>query len=75
MARIFFIAIAFYLVYKLVFELIIPIFKTTHHMRKQFRDMQNGGAGQPFQNARAEKEQQAPRKQPTGDYIDFEEVK
>lgn len=74
MARIFFIAIAFYLVYKLVFELIIPIFKTTHHIRKQFRDMQNS-AGQPFQNPQSEKEQPAPRKYSKGDYIDFEEVK
>lgn len=66
-----------YLLYKLVFELIIPVVKTTKKVKQQFGDL----------NAQMEakmKEQQAnatatkptqPAKPKNNDYIDFEEVK
>ncbi len=77
MARIFFLALAFYLVYKLVFDLILPVYKATKHMRKQFSNMQ-----QPMQDGNAQKPQGSGMHSNTtgkpskaGEYIDFEELK
>jgi hypothetical protein len=70
-------AFLIYLAYRLVFHFIIPVYKTTKQVKKQFREM----------NSRIEdhiNQQQAnqpPTPQPenkktqAGDYIDFEEVK
>lgn len=71
-----------YMVYKLVFDLVIPVFRTTQKIRRQFGDMQQhmndqmnaAQNGQPGQR----QSQPAPPPQPkskAGDYIDFEEVK
>ncbi len=75
-------ALALYFIYKLVFGLVIPIFRTTQKIRRQFGDMQqqmheqmnatqNGYPGQRPPPPPAEE----PQKSRTGDYIDFEEVK
>lgn len=75
--------LAFYFLYKLVFGLIVPIFRTTRTIRRQFGDMQqrmqdqvnatqNGYSGQRPAEPPPSKETQ---KSPKGDYIDFEEVK
>jgi predicted PurR-regulated permease PerM len=74
-------ALVTYVIYKVVFELIIPIFRTTQKIRRQFGDIQqqmqdqmnnvqNGNAGQTRPTTE-------PKKTTTraGDYIDFEEVK
>ncbi len=67
-----------YLLYKLVFELIIPVAKTTKQVKKQFVDMsaqmqekmkQNQTSG--YGNAKTT----APSSTKNEDYIDFEEVK
>ena len=73
----FFIFLA-YVLYKLVFDFIIPIYKTTKRVKKSFREMQqkmqeqqSGAAPQKHpQNSTTKSSQQ-----PLGDYIDFEEVK
>ncbi len=74
-----FFAFLFYVLFKLVFDFVIPIYKTTRQVKKSFREMhqkmqeqQNGFSGSypPSQNGKTKKEQE-----PTGDYIDFEEVK
>ena len=71
-----------YLVYKLVFDLIIPVAKTTKQVKKQFVDM----------NAQMQEKMKQQEQQPTNsykatpktptqstakrdDYIDFEEIK
>jgi hypothetical protein len=65
----------FYLFYKLLFDFIIPVFRTTRRVRRSFREMHeqmNPKTGQPFQK------QADPSKQPKADkddYIDFEEIK
>lgn len=73
--RFLFLAFAIYLAYKLVFDFIIPVYKTTKRIRRGFREMQermNGHAQQPF-------DQKTPppgnTKNYSGDYIEFEEVK
>ncbi len=68
----------FYLLFKLVFNFIIPIYKTTRQVKQKFREMKEqmngqtpGGASQHRgQNASATTE-----KKVKSDYIDFEEVK
>ena len=71
-------AFLIYLAYRLVFHFIIPIYKTTRQVKKQFREMHsrmqdNMSQQEPFQQpatpATENKTQQA------GDYIDFEELK
>lgn len=70
-----------YILYKLVFGFIIPVYNSTKVVRRQMRDMQEHMRNQYQQ-------QQAPQQQPTtppekepakprdkGDYIDFEEIK
>ena len=78
MLRYLFFAFLIYLAYRLVFHFIIPIYKTTRQVKKQFREMHsrmqdNMGQQQPYQQpvtpATENKNQQA------GDYIDFEELK
>lgn len=66
-----------WILYKLVFEFIIPVYNSTKHVRRQVRDMQQHMREQ-FEQ---QQQQQAPPQQPSpkprekGDYIDFEEIK
>ena len=66
-----------YLLYRLVFSFIIPIYRTTKQVKKGFRDMQEqmrqhtGPQEQPAQNSQSAKSNTTK----VGDYIDFEEVK
>jgi len=78
MLRYLFYAFLIYLAYRLVFHFIIPIYKTTRQVKKQFREMHsrmqdNMGQQPPYQQpvtpVTENKNQQA------GDYIDFEELK
>jgi hypothetical protein len=68
-----------YVLYKLVVDFAIPIYKTTKRVKKSFREMQqkmqegqNGFSDgyPPSQNEKVKNGQP-----PLGDYIDFEEVK
>jgi len=78
MAQVFFLGIVFYLAYRLIFDLVVPVFKTTKQVRRQFGDMHE----KMNQQANAYQQQQRPP-EPTphkpvskaGEYIDFEEVK
>jgi hypothetical protein len=79
MLRYLFYAFLIYLAYRLVFHLIIPIYRTSKQVKKQFREMHermhdqvNEQKSYPHTSVpkpEANKQQQA------GDYIDFEEVK
>jgi hypothetical protein len=72
-------AFLLYLLYRLVFHFIIPVYKTTRQVKKQFRGMH--GRMQDYMNQQQQAQQQSSvQKQETGkgkagDYIDFEEVK
>ena len=76
--RIIFYAFLFYLAYKLVFDFIIPVFKTTRRIKKGFREMQDRmqQPADPYHRQNG-KQQDAVKneKSPAGDYIDFEEIK
>ena len=70
-----------YLVYKLVFELIIPVAKTTKQVKKQFVDMSAQLQEKMNQHQQQQNNSYPPQKTPVSpvvkkdDYIDFEEVK
>jgi hypothetical protein len=59
-----------YLLYKFVFELVIPVSKATSQVKDKIREMQEQ------QNAQQHTQtQQTEAPKSKGDYIDFEEVK
>jgi hypothetical protein len=69
-----------YLLYRLVFNFIIPIYRTTKQVKKGFREMhermnqqyqQNGAHSQTTHDQESKK----PDTNKVGEYIDFEEVK
>ena len=66
-----------YLLFRLVFNFILPVYRTTRKVKRTFREM-NERMNQ--QKATAAAPQQEPQpsntsKSPLGEYIDFEEVK
>lgn len=79
MLRYLFYAFLIYLAYRLVFHFIIPIYKTTRQVKKQFRDMH--GRMEDYMSQQQQPNQQTSTPQPennkaqAGDYIDFEELK
>lgn len=85
LSEILFLGIVFYLLYRFVFHFLLPIVRTTRHVREQFRNMQ-GGMDQQQQHQSQTQTQTPPRQPrpaerhssphgPAEDYIDFEEVK
>jgi hypothetical protein len=77
MADIFLLAIAFYILYKLVFDFIVPVYKTTTHVKNQFKNMQENMNRPPNNSRQPENPESKKEKkdQSIGEYIDFEEVK
>jgi hypothetical protein len=69
----------FYLLYKLIFDFIIPVYNTTKQVKKQFGDMQQNmqeQMQQHQQNQHTHKTTATPPSQPKNDdYIDYEEIK
>ncbi|MBL7738147.1 MAG: hypothetical protein JNK14_02940 [Chitinophagaceae bacterium] len=65
--------------YKLVFGFIIPVYRTTRQMKKKFREMhermQEEQTKQQGFHPEGKQPDQASIKVPSGDYIDFEEIK
>jgi hypothetical protein len=72
LSEIFFLAIVFYLLYRFVFNFVVPVARTTRHVRQQFRNMQEQ---QGDQQARPSEPRRPAQKSSVGEYIDFEEVK
>jgi hemolysin activation/secretion protein len=66
-----------YLLYKFVFELVIPVSKATTQVKDKLREMQEQQAQQQYQQQQPVKPQQQQPAEPVkgGDYIEFEEVK
>ena len=77
-------AFVIYLLYRFIFNFIIPVYKTTKQVKKQFRDMhskmeENMNQQSSYSNTAGEKQAGESKKSSSndrgGDYIDFEEVK
>jgi hypothetical protein len=68
-----------YLGYQFIFNFVIPIFKTTQQVKKGVREMNE----HMNEFAKAQRNSSSPQtkspdktsKEPTGDYLDFEEIK
>ena len=66
------------ILYKLIFGLIIPVYRTTRQIRRQFRNMNqqmNDQMNQTGEPQSANFNRQPESKPSRQDYIDFEEVK
>lgn len=81
MMRYIFFAFLIFLAYRFIFGFIIPIYRTTRQVKRQFRDVQERMQEQ-YNNANIQEEEQRQYQSkpgnPTskvGDYIDFEEIK
>jgi cell division protein FtsL len=64
--------------YNLVFRFIIPVYKTTRQMKKKFGEMHDRVQEEQAKQqgfSQSATEQKSTSKAPSGDYIDFEEVK
>ena len=72
MAQVFLLGIVCYLVFRLVVDLIVPVYKTTKKVRQQFGAMRD--QMQQEQSFSGPKQKPTP-KAPAEDYLDFEEVK
>ena len=74
-----FLAFVAYLVFRLVFDFILPVYRTTRRVRKSFREMHermNQPTEQHRQQENYSKQNQGNNnKGGIGEYIDFEEVK
>ncbi|RYF85664.1 MAG: hypothetical protein EON98_05960 [Chitinophagaceae bacterium] len=67
-----------YLLFRLVFDFIIPIYKTTKKVKQTFREMNERMNGQQPENSSSTHKNTSAtdaKKSTLGDYIDFEEVK
>ena len=67
----------FYLLYKFIFELVIPIFRTTREVKKKMNEFQQN-LNRTAENNHTSNESAAKptaSKPPKEDYIDFEEIK
>ena len=66
-----------YLLYKFIFDFIIPVYESSKKIKKQFGEMQEKMQTNTNQYQSQQKPAESPPKpvQKEGDYIDFEEVK
>jgi len=78
-----FTVLLFYLLYKLVFNFILPVSRATAQVRNKINEMnrqqaqtaQQQGSGYAQTAAKNTKETSSSSKPPSEDYIDFEEIK
>jgi len=75
--RFLFYAFLFYMLYKLVFDFIIPVYKTTKRVKNGFKEMNEKMRQQAegFQQQSTQQVKPKVEQHKTGDYIEFEEVK
>lgn len=65
-----------YILYKMIFEFIIPVYNSTKKIRKQFSDIQEKmQQDMNATNTRHSTQQPQPKVKREGDYIEFEEIK
>ena len=67
-----------YLAYKIIFDLIIPVYRTTKQVKKGFKEMNermNDHMNQQKPQETAKPEQPKKPTEKPGDYIEYEEIK
>ncbi len=75
MIKLIFYGLVVYLIYKLIFELVIPVGKASSQMREKMQQMQDKQNFQQQQSKPAAEPQKASAAKTDKDYIEFEEVK
>ncbi|MBU3743251.1 MAG: hypothetical protein FGM61_01715 [Sediminibacterium sp.] len=76
MAKLILYGFLFYLLYRFITNLVVPVGKATQQMKQQMQEMQNRQeAYQRQQEAERVTQKSAPSATKSSDYIDFEEVK
>ena len=77
MLRLIFELFVIYILYKLIFELILPVAKTTSQIKKKMNEMQKNMQEQQYQQQEVKKSPQSgnPKQEKNEDYIDYEEVR
>jgi lipopolysaccharide export LptBFGC system permease protein LptF len=84
--EIFFFAIVFYVLYRFIFNFVVPVARTTRQVRQQFRNMQEmhergqdgyaqGQSGYGQGSQAGARQQKPTSNNKMGEYIDFEEIK
>ena len=74
MIRYIFLGLMIYFAYRFIFELVIPVYKTTRQVKKQF-DSVRQNANQDFdQQSTGQTHKPQSKKDIKGDYIEFEEI-
>ena len=73
--RFLFYAFLLYLGYKLVFDFIIPVVRTTRQVKRGFREMKNKMEQNGFNPGTTPAQPETKKKEVPGEYIDYEEVK
>jgi hypothetical protein len=78
--NVFVLAILIYLLYRFIAGFLIPVIRTTSHVRQQFNNMNKQPQEGPTQNAQrstpdGQRSSQTSGTSKVGEYIDFEEVK
>jgi len=67
--------ILIYLLYRFIAGFVVPLFRASRHMRRQFNDINSRQSGFSEKPPGPEKEPAEKPKGKVGEYIDFEEVK
>ena len=78
LAEVFFYGIVIYLIYKIIFDFIVPVSHAGKQMKQQFKDVHENMQQQAEnyqQQSEPQNKTQPKSKKVVGDYIDFEEVK
>ena len=78
LAEVFFYGIVIYLIYKIIFDFIVPVSHAGKQMKQQFKDVHENMQQQAenyHQQSERQNKTQPKSKKVVGDYIDFEEVK
>ncbi|SEW10334.1 Ubiquitin elongating factor core [Chitinophaga sp. YR573] len=79
MLKIIFYTFIFWLLYKLIFDFIVPVYQSTKQVRRQMGDIQDRMRQQYQEQQQAQQETQRPqtsaKKTDKSDYLDFEEIK
>ncbi|MDP4263525.1 MAG: hypothetical protein Q8941_13445 [Bacteroidota bacterium] len=75
MIRILLYGLLIWFLYKLIFHFIIPVYNTTRHIKKKFREMHAHMQEEQQGFGRPSAETQSSQRSASEDYIDFEEIK
>jgi hypothetical protein len=82
MLKIIFYAFIFWLLYKLIFDFIVPVYQSTKQVRRQMGDIQDAMRQQYEQQQQAQQQHTQAQRPPASakkadksDYLDFEEIK